>query len=160
MRTILLNHSLITSLIATVLAQFVKVPIHYIAKGDWDWRKLLASGGMPSSHSATVSCLAASLGITHGFESPIFGIAAILGLIVMYDAAGIRRHAGETAMALNRLEAEFDKHIEEEYKGKTRLDFTRRHKRLKEMLGHQPAEVVAGAVFGVVVALVFQRFWY
>ncbi|GAX89881.1 divergent PAP2 family protein [Effusibacillus lacus] len=158
MRTILFNHSLIAALLAVGLAQFLKVPIHFFSKGRWDWRQLITTGGMPSSHSAAVSCLATSVGLTQGFDSPLFGIAAMLGLIVMYDAMGIRRHAGETAMALNRLEEDFDKHIEEQFRGKNKRDYRRRHKRLKEMLGHQPVEVFVGSVFGILLAFLFHQF--
>ncbi|MFC4766126.1 divergent PAP2 family protein [Effusibacillus consociatus] len=159
MRTILLNFPFIASLLATAVAQLVKVPIFFLTHGKWDLRQLINTGGMPSSHSAAVSCLAVSVGLTQGFGSPLFAIAAILGLIVMYDAMGVRRHAGETAMALNQLEADFDKHIEEEYKGKTLRDYRRKHKRLKEMLGHQPIEVLVGAMLGSVWALLFYQAW-
>lgn len=158
MRTIVFNYPLVAALLATGLAQLLKLPIYYFTHEKWDWRQLITTGGMPSSHSAAVSCLAVSLGMTEGFTSPFFAISAILGLIVMHDAMGIRRHAGETAMALNRLEADFDKHIEE-FRGKTPHDYRRKHKRLKEMLGHQPIEVAAGALLGVLLALVFYGLW-
>lgn len=120
---------------------------------------MFTTGGMPSSHSAAVSCLALSLGLTHGFDSPLFAIATILGLIVMYDAMGIRRHAGETAMALNQLEADFDKHIEESYRGKTHQYFRKKQKKLKEMLGHQPIEVVVGSILGLLLAIMLYSIW-
>lgn len=160
MRTFVLNYPMIASLLAIGFAQAVKVPIHFFSKQKWDWRQMFSTAGMPSSHSAAVSCLAASIGLTNGFSSQLFAIANILGLIVMYDAMGIRRHAGETAMVLNRLEADFDKHIETQYRGKTQLDFKRTHKRLKEMLGHQPIEVIVGALTGILVAAVTFPIWY
>jgi acid phosphatase family membrane protein YuiD len=159
MKTLVINYSLLAALAATGAAQALKVLFHYFASGKWDWRLLVASGGMPSSHSAAVSCLATSIGLAQGFDSPFFGIAAMLGLIVMYDAMGIRRHAGETAMALNQLEADFDKHIEEEFRGRTTHDYRRKHRRLKEMLGHQPVEVVAGALLGALLAVLFHVLW-
>lgn len=160
MKTFYLNYPLIVSLLAIGVAQTVKVPIHFFSKQKWDWKQIFSTGGMPSSHSAAVSCLTTSIGLTKGFSSDLFAIASILGLIVMYDAMGIRRHAGETAMALNRLEADFDKHIEAQYRGKTQFDFKRRHKRLKEMLGHQPIEVIVGALTGILVAAVTFPIWH
>jgi acid phosphatase family membrane protein YuiD len=159
MRTIFLNFPLVASLLAVGLAQAIKVPIYFYARQKWDWKQMFTTGGMPSSHSAAVSCLAVSIGLTNGFSSELFAIASILGLIVMYDAMGIRRHAGETAMALNRLEADFDKHVLQQFIGKTQLNFRRQQKRLKEMLGHQPIEVIVGAVFGIVVAVLTYPIW-
>lgn len=159
MRTIIYNYPLIASFLAILLAQIAKIPLQFFTKGRWDWRQMFTTGGMPSSHSAAVSCLAVSIGLTDGFLSHVFAACCVLGMIVMYDAMGIRRHAGETAVALNQLEADFDKHIEEQYRGKKKLDFIRQHKRLKEMLGHQPIEVIVGAIFGIVLAIVLYPVW-
>lgn len=159
MRAFLANYPLVSALLSIFIAQALKIPLNFFDKRKWDWRQMVTTGGMPSSHSAAVSSLTLSLGLTYGFNSPFFAITAVLGLIVMYDAMGIRRHAGETAMALNRLEADFDKHIEESYRGKTQHYFRKKHKRLKEMLGHQPIEVVVGSLLGLFLALVFYPIW-
>ncbi|BCJ86515.1 divergent PAP2 family protein [Effusibacillus dendaii] len=159
MHTFFFNYPLVAALLATFLAQAVKVPIYFLTDKKWNWRLIFNTGGMPSSHSASVSCLAVSLGLTEGFDSPFFAIAVTLGLIVMYDAMGIRRHAGETAMALNKLEADFDRHLEEQYKGRAMLFYRRRTKQLKEMLGHQPIEVIVGSLLGCLLAIFLYYFW-
>lgn len=95
---------------------------------------------MPSSHSAFVTSLATGVGLVEGFDSTLFALAAVFALIVMYDAAGVRRAAGKQARVLNAI-------IE---------DLNRRElhpERLRELLGHTPVEVVAGARLGVLVAI-------
>ena len=99
---------------------------------------------MPSSHAASVAALSTAVGIEHGFHSLLFGVTLYFSLVVMYDAAGLRRAAGRQVMILNRLIEEHFKHAE---KGTQRL---------MELLGHTPLEVFVGAVLGVASALV----WY
>ena len=108
----------------------------------WDLSRMLGSGGMPSSHSALVVALATATGRIEGFGSTAFAIAVGLAVIVMYDAANVRRAAGQQAELLNRIVEDFyrDKHVDGE--------------KLKELLGHTPVEVAAGAVLGIVVG------WY
>ena len=128
------NHLLFTSLIAWLTAECVKVVIRFIKMGRQPFRKLWGSGGMPSAHSATVSSLAVSVGLFHGFDGYAFAIAAILTLVVMYDACGVRLAAGKHAKAINELKNDDEKS-------------------LRESLGHTRIEVVAGAVLGSLVAL-------
>ncbi|PWK11324.1 divergent PAP2 family protein [Tumebacillus permanentifrigoris] len=152
-----LNHNvpLVASFSAILLAQVLKIPLHFLYNRRWDWTRFFGSGGMPSSHSAGVSALAAAVGYREGWGSTSFALSCVLGLIVMYDAMGIRRHAGEQAMAINELEEAFDKHIETDDPEFSRYMLHRQRKRLKELLGHQPIEVAGGAAFGVAVGLIF-----
>jgi len=143
------NRGLTTALIAVGAAQLLKVPWHYRKTGKWDMRKIAGSGGMPSSHSSGVSALAAYTAAKHGMRTPEFAIASMLGIIVMYDAMNIRRHAGEIAIQVNDLDADVEK-LAGHHPG---IYHKRRKKQLKESLGHQPGEVAAGAVLGVLIGL-------
>lgn len=110
---------------------------------DLNFRRFVGAGGMPSSHAALVVALATGVGREMGWESTEFAIALILALIVMYDAAGVRRAVGNQAEVLNKL---LDEVV---HKGEFREE------RLKELLGHTPKEVLAGALVGIVVAWFF-----
>ncbi len=133
-------------LIAWAIAQLLKFTIALI-RGEADLRYLYASGGMPSVHSAVVCSLAAYALFNAGADSPIFGVTAILAAIVMYDSFGVRRAAGEQARAINQIVDELGK------SGAVRgADDS---VKVREILGHKPHEVMAGAVLGVVTAAVF-----
>lgn len=140
------NRGLGTALAAVGAAQLLKLPYHYVQHGEWDVRKIVGSGGMPSSHSSGVSALAVYTATKYGVKTPEFAIAAMLGIIVMYDAMNIRRHAGEIAMQVNDLDEDVEK-LSGEHPG---VYHKRRRERLKESLGHQPGEVVAGSLLGAV----------
>ena len=130
------------SIIAWVLAQVLKLIIGYLKKGRLDFHYLLSSGGMPSSHSAVVCACAASVGYIAGWTSFSFAIAAVMAFVVMYDAANVRKAAGEQAKILNYMM---------EHWSEMRPVFLR--KELKELLGHTPLQVFAGAVLGVAIGL-------
>ena len=132
---------LTTCIIAWFAAQLIKVITTLIKDKKLDFSRLVGAGGMPSSHSSFVTSLAAGVGFEKGFAGTEFAISAVLALIVMYDAAGVRRAAGQQAKILNKLVEEWGK-----------ADFTATDKRLKELLGHTPKEVFAGAVLGIAVA--------
>jgi acid phosphatase family membrane protein YuiD len=144
------NRGLVTALTAVGAAQLLKLPIHYAKTGMWDVRKIMGSGGMPSSHSSGVSALAAYTATKYGVKTPEFAISAMLGIIVMYDAMNIRRHAGEIAVQVNDLDEDVEK-LAGEHPG---MYHKRRRERLKESLGHQPREVVAGSLLGVFIGFV------
>ena len=127
---------------AWAVAQATKVAIGRIREKHLDWRYFVTTGGMPSSHSATVSALAASLGITYGFSSPYFDIATILALIVMYDAAGVRRAVSKQSIILNRI----TKELREQ---RPRIEVERD---LRELWGHSPFQVIIGALVGIFIA--------
>ena len=132
--------------IAWFLAQLIKTTIEII-KGDADVKYLYASGGMPSAHSAVVVSLAGYTFYHQGANSPLFGVTAIIAGIVMYDSFGVRRSSGEQAKTLNKLIGEMAR------TGNLRKpdDFAR----LREVLGHQPLEVIVGALLGALVATLF-----
>lgn len=142
LRNILLfNPILLSALIAWTIAQVLKVLIEFITLKRWNWALLFQAGGMPSSHSAMVSASALSIGLFMGFDQPVFAVASILAMIVIYDATGIRREAGRQAALINTM-------IEDLAKGK--LD---QHERLKEVLGHTPGEAILGMLLGLVLAV-------
>ncbi|MCL6526299.1 MAG: divergent PAP2 family protein [Thermaceae bacterium] len=144
MADLLSNQVLWTAILASVLAQLLKLFIYYLVEHRWEWERLAETGGMPSSHSATVSALATGVGLTSGLQSPLFAISIVLAIIVMYDATGIRRAAGLHAERLNELIAEFRKLVEQGPQPEP----------LKELLGHTYLEVGVGAALGIVFALV------
>ena len=115
----------------------------YFRTGKWNLRRFVETGGMPSSHAASVAALSTSIGIQQGFRSLLFAAALYFSLVVMYDAAGLRRAAGRQAMVLNRLIEEHFTHPEEGAQ------------KLMELLGHTPLEVLVGAMLGVGSAVVW-----
>ena len=135
--------ALITSILAWFIAQAIKVVISLIQNKRFDFRRLVGSGGMPSSHAAFVTSLSAAVGLEKGFSSTDFAICAVFALVVMYDAAGVRRAAGQQARILNRLMEKWEK-----------SDFSDTDKHLKELLGHTPKEVFAGAFLGAIIAVI------
>jgi acid phosphatase family membrane protein YuiD len=143
----IMNPGIITALSAIGAAQLMKVPIKRWRTGRWDKSALFQAGGMPSSHSAGVSALATYVGLKRGMRTVDLALAAIFGMIVMYDAAGVRRQAGEIAVEVNNLEEEVEKlvlHHSGEY-------HRAREKDLKEQIGHLPEEVLAGSLLGIAV---------
>lgn len=133
---------LVTSLISWFTAQVIKVITSLIQNKRFDFRRFVGSGGMPSSHAAFVTSLAAAVGITDGFRSTDFAVCTVFALVVMYDAAGVRRAAGQQARILNKLLEDWEK-----------SDFSQSDKHLKELLGHTPKEVLVGALLGIAIAL-------
>lgn len=130
-------------IVAWAIAQVTKVATSSYRRRRLDLRVLSSMGGFPSSHTAMVMALTTALARVYGLGSPLFAIALIFSLVVMYDAAGVRRAAGLQAAVLNRLVADLREHrgIAEE--------------RLRELLGHTPVEVLAGAALGIAVGILF-----
>jgi acid phosphatase family membrane protein YuiD len=145
LRGMLRNPVLLATFGAWLLAQIVKVPIDRARTGRTNWALLTSAGGMPSSHAALVWSLATATGIQEGFSSAVFAVTVVLALVVSYDAAGIRRAAGQHANVINRM-------IDELAHG-----HPLREEQLKEILGHSPVEVLAGALFGVFVGWAVMR---
>lgn len=160
MRDLYTNVPLLTSLAAILLAQFLKVPWNYLMNKEWDWNWLLHSGGMPSGHTSAATSLTTAIGLCYGWGSPSFAVSAITSIIVMYDAAGVRRQAGMQAKVLNQLVEDFTVILTEirQLNQKRRSEESRI--KLKEILGHQPIEVFTGAICGISVALLFHWIWY
>ena len=135
------NHVLVTSFIAWITAQTLKLLIYLLKDRELNLSHLVSSGGMPSSHSALVSALATDIGIHDGVQSSSFALAVVFASVVMYDAAGIRQAVSIQARLLNRLLDEY---------------FRRQkwnEERLRELLGHTRIEVVMGASLGIAIAL-------
>lgn len=145
---LLYNYPLWAALAAIGVAQGIKVLLHWLALRQWNWHLLVSTGGMPSSHSAAVVALTTAIGLQEGLQSPLFALSVIFSVITMFDAAGIRRHAGEHAAVLNQLL--------EELKNISQVDWSHPEKgqeKLKELLGHKPTEVFAGGWLGFFTAL-------
>ncbi|CDQ20580.1 hypothetical protein SAMN05192559_105153 [Halobacillus karajensis] len=139
-----MNRGIMTALSAIGIAQVLKIITHKRVSGEWDIKQVATTGGMPSSHSAGVSALAAYIAANKGSRHTETALAAIFGVIVMYDAQGIRRHTGEIAQLVNDLEDNFAT-ISGDFPS---FEFVERDKELKELLGHQPIEVLGGALLG------------
>jgi acid phosphatase family membrane protein YuiD len=135
------NAILISAVTAWFTAQILKVIINIILSKKFKLQLFFSSGGFPSSHSATVSALALGIGKYYGWNSPIFAVAAVFGMIVLYDAAGVRREAGKQAEVLNQL-------VERLYHGPDLAQ-----EQLKELIGHTPFEVFGGVMVGIIVGL-------
>ena len=134
------NRILLNSILAWFIAQTLKVILHSIADKKFDINLIHESGGMPSSHSAIVCALSVGIGLEFGFNSAFFAIAGVFAMVVMYDAMGVRRSAGEQSKVLNKLIDMMN--ISDE------MQTT-----LKEVTGHTPIEVLAGAVIGILVGI-------
>ncbi|MBE0696197.1 MAG: divergent PAP2 family protein [Anaerolineaceae bacterium] len=137
------NPVLFIGIFAWALAQFIKVPIFYIMYKRLHWGLWFSSGGMPSSHSALVTSVMLAIGLFEGFNTSLFAISFTLAMIVVYDAAGVRREAGRHAEKINIL-------INELFSGHPISE-----KQLKEVIGHTPAQVIAGVVLGLSSAFIF-----
>lgn len=129
-----------------LVSQLIKFAINLV-RGQTDLRYLFAAGGMPSAHAAVVCSLAMIALLDQGFASPIFGVTVILAAIVMYDSFGVRRSSGEQARVLNRLMRDL------QGSGALRSEG---YQSLREIFGHKPHEVVAGAVLGILGGLLFE----
>lgn len=136
------NHIIIVTMVAWFLAQTMKMFIDKIRYKKVDFTRIVGAGGMPSSHSAFVTSLATAIAFEHGLNSTEFALSFSLMAIVMYDAAGVRRSAGKQAAVLNKI-------IQDLYS----KEHTFKKERLKELIGHSPVEVFAGAVLGLLVAI-------
>lgn len=150
---IFLNVPLISALLAIFIAQFLKIPIHYIATREFQPGLIFGTGSMPSSHSAAVAALATSIGMIDGITSTTFAIAFVFSTIVMYDASGVRRHAGEHAAVLNVIKRDLQE-IFNTAKDWQRKEQYEKQQELEELLGHQPMEVFFGAITGIIVAII------
>lgn len=145
---ILSNHTLVSACIAWLVAQVLKTAIDFRVYKSFNPERLVGSGGMPSSHSATVCALATTAFLEYGISSFEFSISFILGMVVMYDATGVRMETGKQAKVLNLLLSENPF----EWKGEIL------EQRLKEFVGHTPIQVAAGAMLGILLAVVFHNF--
>ncbi len=141
------NKVLIAGLLAWALAQIIKIPLDFFRTRRWNWALLFTTGGMPSSHSALMTATTHAIGLYYGFATPMFALAVAITMVVVYDAANVRRQAGIHAQRINII---FD-------------ELLRGHpineKDLREVLGHTPLEVAGGILFGLVVATAQWLIW-
>ena len=132
---------LIIPTVAWFTVQIFKFLTDSIVHRQINFRRFVETGGMPSSHSAVVTSLMTAIGLSEGFNSPIFAVSFVFSFIVMYDAAGVRRAAGKQAAILNQLI----------HSKQVKVDT---NEKLKELLGHTPIQVFVGALYGIIVGYV------
>ena len=136
------------SILAWFLAQLIKTVANLVVNRTLDLKRMVGSGDMPSSHSSFICAATASIGQIYGWQAPLFSLAAVVALVVMYDACNVRRAAGEQAKVLNQMIEEW---IDISEKNAPFLQ----NMHLKEMVGHTPLQVMAGMVVGVVVGFLY-----
>jgi len=137
---IIANEIFAAAFISWFIAQALKVILTLLKEKKFDFDRVFGSGGMPSSHTSSVMGLSTAVGLTQGWETPIYAVALLFSVIVMYDASNVRRNVGKQATLLNNIIEDLYKHhhVEQE--------------RLIELVGHTPVEVFAGAILGITVA--------
>lgn len=131
------NRELWAALAGWFIAQLIKTLITLRKERKFNLGHLVASGGMPSSHSALVTGLATAVARVNGLNSSLFALAAVFAGVVMYDAAGVRLAASRQARILNKM---LDDLFHER---------GLREERLRELIGHTPIQVFAGALIGI-----------
>ncbi len=147
MRDLFTNQVLAAAFLGWFFGQFLKVPFEYLVKHRWNWSLWFSSGGMPSSHSSLMVATTLAIGLYDGFGTPLFALAVAISMVVIYDAAGVRRQAGFHAQKINIM-------FEELFQGRP---IPPEH--LKEVLGHTPRQVLGGIALGVVIALLLYWIW-
>ncbi|MDM5249930.1 divergent PAP2 family protein [Lysinibacillus sp. G4S2] len=155
--SLLQNTPLLVALFAVLFAQFVKIPIHFLMTRQINWGLITSTGGMPSSHSASVTGLTTSVAYETGLDSPIFAVAAMFSFIVMYDASGVRYQAGQHAAVLNQLRKDFQLLLHD-FKKWPQMDGQEKMEELKTLLGHKRSEVFFGALTGIFIAIITYQF--
>jgi hypothetical protein len=145
MMSMLHNYVLVAALTAWGLAQIIKVPLHYWRSKQWDWALLFRAGGMPSSHASLLIGATHAIGLSAGFDSPLFALSVANSMVVLYDATGIRRQAGIHAALINAMLRDLA------------AGNPLKQEQLREVLGHTPLEVLGGLFLGIVIA---QGIWF
>ena len=149
LRSFFSNYVLICAMSAWLAAQFLKFLLTWLVSGKIKLERLTGSGGMPSAHTAMVVSATIATARVEGLGSAAFAIALVVACIVMYDATGVRRQAGEHAKQLNKINRDNDDDndsFEDEL--------------LKEKLGHTPLEVLGGSLLGIIVSIVYSYIYY
>ena len=136
------NKILMTTISAWLIAQALKVVLGLIRQRKLDFRLFIGTGGMPSSHVSGAACLSTACGMEYGFDSAFFALAAAFAIVVMFDAQGVRRATGRQARILNKITEDIY------WQGKVQ------ERRLRELIGHTPVEVIAGTILGILIALI------
>lgn len=135
------NGAFVAAFWGFLFAQVAKIFTHYYVNQEWDLARCVSSGGMPSSHTSFVMGLTTALAVLYGASSPLFAISLVFSLIVMYDATGVRLHAGKQASVLNMIITELPP--DHPVSSSTA--------QLKDTLGHTPLQVAIGAVVGILI---------
>ena len=138
------NKPLDVAILSWLVAQVAKVILVLIQDRKLDFRRLVGSGGMPSSHTSFVVALTTAVALTEGYRSTLFAVCVVFSLVVMYDASNVRRAAGEQAKILNYMMDHWNDQSPELFE-----------RNLKELLGHTPFEVLSGALLGILMAMIF-----
>jgi hypothetical protein len=144
---VFLNKVLIPALTAWALAQIIKIPLDYIRTRKLNWRLILTTGGMPSSHSALVTACSYGIGLREGFDSALFALSIAVAMVVIYDATGIRRQAGKHARIINTI-------IQDLASG-----HPLKEEQLREMLGHTPLQALGGVLLGLLITQLSWMVW-
>jgi len=142
------NPVLLSTLTAWALAQIIKIPLDYVRTRRWNWRLILTTGGMPSSHSALVTACTYGIGLQDGFGSSLFALAVAISMVVIYDATGIRRQAGKHARIINTI-------IQDLASG-----HPLKEEQLREMLGHTPLQALGGVLLGLLITQLVWLGWH
>ena len=142
------NEILTVSLLSWFVAQVLKTIINCVRLGRFQLERMWGDGGMPSAHSATVTAMVIATARSEGIHSAIFAVAAVVAIITMHDAMGVRRETGEQAKVLNQM---IDQWIDISEKNAPFLQ----NMHLKEMVGHTPLQVVAGVLVGIAVGFLY-----
>ncbi len=139
------NNVAITTFSTWVFAQTIKVILGIVREKRFNFTWFVGTGGLPSAHAAAATALASSVGLYQGFNTPVFALATLLAVLVVFDAQGVRRASGKQAEILNKIldDMYWKKKIQED--------------RLKELLGHTPIEIITGLMIGIFMSLLFYR---
>lgn len=146
---ILSNQVLVSAVAGWIVAQVLKTMLDFALNRTINWERMVGSGGMPSSHSATVCGLTTAAALRYGVSSFEFAVCFVLSMVVMYDATGVRHETGKQAKLLNSILSE----------NPLKLNAEVLQEKLKEYVGHTPLQVVAGAILGICLALVINGYY-
>lgn len=153
------NDVILVALLAGISAQFLKIIINAITNKTISLERLFGDGGMPSTHSAIVTSAAIMVGLYEGFASPVFGMALVIAIIVMHDAAGVRREAGKHAVSIIAIVDILNTYVDycQEHDAKLKTE------KFKTLIGHTHLQVFFGAITGIIVTLLYLALfdkWY
>jgi acid phosphatase family membrane protein YuiD len=143
LKEMFLNSMFVSAFSAWLIAQILKTIIYFIINKKFIFERIVGSGGMPSSHSATVCGLATGVGFRFGPAGFEFAMAAVFAAIVMHDAMGVRRETGNQSRIINEIM---------ELLGKMGENLSVEEK-LKEFVGHTPLQVLVGAILGILIGV-------
>ena len=142
------NEILTVSLLSWFVAQVLKTIINFVLLGRFQLERMWGDGGMPSAHSATVTAMVIATARSEGIHSAIFAVAAVVAIITMHDAMGVRRETGEQAKVLNKM-------LEQWIEVTEKINPFLQNMHLKEMVGHTPLQVMAGFALGILVGFLY-----